>query len=87
LQELDYGGFLITTRSIYFGGTEHGVNFRLPLNNIVRFQPYSDGIGICKNGGREQIFAPQQVPDSGWWLFNLLQALSAKESGSKGQHA
>jgi hypothetical protein len=87
LQEVDYGGFLMTTRAIYFGGTERGTNFRLGYNSIIRFQPYSDGVGICKNGGREQIFAPQQIPDSGWWLFNLLQTLAAKASESMGHHA
>jgi hypothetical protein len=58
LQEVDYGHFLMTTRSIYFGGTEKGVNFRLPYNRIVRFEPYSDAVGICKDGGREQILCP-----------------------------
>jgi hypothetical protein len=80
LQEVDYGDFLMTTQGIYFGGTEHGVNFRLPYNQVVRFQPYSDAVGICKNGGKEKIFAPQHVSDSGWFLFNILQALAAKES-------
>lgn len=80
LQEVDYGDFLLTTKAIYFGGTERGVSFRLPYNQVVRFQPYSDAIGICKNGGKEQIFSPQQVADCGWFLFNILQALAAKES-------
>ena len=80
LQEVDYGYFLMTTRAVYFGGTEKGVNFRLPYNQVVRFQPYSDAIGICKNGAKEEIFAPQQVPGAGWFLFNVLQALAAKES-------
>ncbi len=83
LQEVDYGDFLMTPRSIYFGGTEKGVNFRLPYNQIVRFQPYSDAVGICKNGAKEKIFAPQQVPGAGWFLFNVLQALAAKESQVK----
>jgi len=83
LQEVDYGYFLMTARAIYFGGTEKGVNFRLPFNQIVRFQPYSDAVGICKNGGREKIFAPQQAPESGWFLFNVLQALAAKESETR----
>ena len=78
LQEVDYGDFLMTTQGIYFGGTEHGVNFRLPYKQIVRFQPYSDAVGVCKNGGREKIFAPQHVAESGWCLFNILQALAAK---------
>ena len=79
LQEVDYGDFLATTRSVYFGGREKGINFRLPYSQVVRFQPYSDAVGVCKNGAREKIFAPQQVPESGWFLFNVLQALAAKE--------
>jgi hypothetical protein len=80
LQDVDYGYLLMTTHAIYFGGTEKGVNFRLPYNQVVRFQPYSDAVGICKNGAKEKIFAPQQVPEIGWFLFNILQALAAKES-------
>ncbi len=80
LQEVDYGYLLMTTHAIYFGGTEKGVNFRLPYGQIVRFQPYSDAVGICKNGAKEKIFAPQQVPETGWFLFNILQALAARES-------
>lgn len=83
LQEVDYGYFLMTTRAIYFGGTEKGVNFRLPYNQVVRFQPYSDAVGICKNGSKEKIFAPQQAPWVGWFLFNVLQELATKESQVK----
>jgi hypothetical protein len=54
LQEVDYGDFLMTTKAIYFGGTERGVNFRLPYNQVIRFQPYSDAVGICPNGGKER---------------------------------
>ena len=79
LQEVDYGDFLMTTKGIYFGGREKGFNFRLPYNHIVRFEPYSDAVGICEGGKREKIFAPQQVPKTGWFLFNVLQALAAKE--------
>jgi hypothetical protein len=77
IQEVDYGDFLMTTQAVYFGGREHGLNFRLPYKHIVRFQPYADAIGICKNGGKEQMFAPQQLADCGWFLFNVLQALAA----------
>ncbi len=80
LQEVDYGDFLMTTQAIYFSGTEKGVNFRLPYGHVIKFQPYSDAVGICKNGGKEQIFAPQHVAESGWFLFNILQALAAKAS-------
>jgi hypothetical protein len=83
LQEVDYGDFLMTTQAVYFSGTEKGVNFRLPYSHIIKFQPYSDAVGICKNGGKEKIFAPQHGAESGWFLFNVLQALAAKDSGTK----
>ena len=76
LHDVDYGDFLMTTRGIYFSGTEKGINFRLPYNQIIRFQPYFDAVGICRNGGREQIFAPQRavtaeatrvLQESGWF--------------------
>ena len=70
----------MTTQAIYFGGREKGINFRLPYKQIVRFQPYSDAVGICKNGAKEKIFSPQHVPKSGWFLFNALQALAALDS-------
>ena len=114
LEEVDYGDFPMTTRAIYFGGTVRGINFRLPYREIIRFEPYSDAVGICKNAAREQIFVPIcahtpagmalsssadparvgvlrsdrppnliTFPDSGWFLFNILQALAAKDSGAR----
>ncbi|MGB6776357.1 MAG: hypothetical protein WBE45_18455 [Terriglobales bacterium] len=114
VEEVDYGDFLMTTRAIYFGGTARGTNFRLPYGQVIRFQPYSDAVGICKNAAREQIFVPigahtpagialssnvdqsrvqvllsdrprSQItfPDSGWFLFNILQALASKDSGTR----
>jgi hypothetical protein len=92
LQDVDYGSFLMTTRAIYFSGTEKGMNFRLPYNQIIKFQPYSDAVGICRNGAREQIFAPlkattaeatRALQDSGWFLFNVLQALATKDAEAK----
>jgi hypothetical protein len=92
LQDVDYGSFLMTTRAIYFSGTEKGINFRLPYNQIIKFQPYSDAVGICRNGARERIFAPlkattaeatRALQNSGWFLFNVLQALATKDSEAK----
>src|ERR1022692_18840 len=80
LQDIDYGDFLMTTEAVYFSGLEHGNSFKLPYNQVLRFQPYSDAIGICKNGAKEKIFAPQQVANCGWFLFNILQALATKHS-------
>ncbi len=113
LEEVDFGDFLITTRCIYFGGTQRGINFRLPYSQVIRFQPYSDAVGVCTTGTRERIFVPLGAqtpvglavasgtdtsrfgvvqadlpqtriafPDSGWFLFNILQALAAKDSAT-----
>jgi hypothetical protein len=61
LQELDAGDVLLTTRAIYFGGELNGISFRLPYSHIIRFEPYSDAIGICASGQREQIVIPTNV--------------------------
>jgi hypothetical protein len=115
LQEVDFGDVLMTNRAIYFSGRERGINFRLPYSQIIRFQPYSDAVGICKSDALEQVFvptgahtpaglavasgvdpsrvrillsdrpsAPIAFPDSGWFLFNILQALAAKDSAIRG---
>jgi hypothetical protein len=79
LQDIDMGDFLLTNRAIYFGGKQRGVNFRLPYNQIMRFQYYTDAVGVCKSGAKEQIFIPKNtgIPaDCGWFLFNVLQALA-----------
>jgi hypothetical protein len=91
VQELDCGELLITTRTIYYSGRS-GLSFRLPFNQIIQFKPYSDAVGICKNGAREQILAPRHIVwgdgvisgprDIGYYLFNLLQALAAKDSAA-----
>jgi len=86
VQEVDYGDFLMTTEGIYFGGREHRVNFKIPFRQIVRFNPYSDAVGICKNGTKEKILAPQHVAQCGWFLFNILQALASKDSQSQTHH-
>lgn len=96
LQEVDAGELLVTNRAIYFSGRAtggSGANFRLPFSQIIRFKPYSDAVGVCKNGAREQILAPRQMvwddgvisgpEDIGYYLFNLLQALAAKDSAAK----
>ena len=45
---LDTGVFLITNKHIYFGSNTK--NFRIKLENIVAVKPYSDGIGLQKDG-------------------------------------
>jgi hypothetical protein len=76
VQEVDYGGFLITTEGVYFGGDR--TNFKLPYRRIIRTEPYANGIAIAKDGGKPQIFQTTQQPDSGWFLFNVIEALSKR---------
>jgi len=83
LQEIDYGDFLVTTDNVYFSGHEHGTNFRIAFKQVIRFQPYTDAVGICKDASREKIFAPQHVENCGWFLFNVLQALAARDAGAR----
>ncbi len=44
LKEIDYGGMLLTTQNIYFGGER--TTFRIPYDHVVSFRPHSDEIGI-----------------------------------------
>ena len=92
LQDVDFGDALITTRAIYFSGRGRGINFRVPFNQIIRFKPYADAVGICRDGVREQIIVPQYIvwrngvanaKNIGWFLFNILQALAARDANSK----
>jgi hypothetical protein len=76
VQEVDYGDFLITTNAVYFGGER--TNFKIPYNRIIRTQPYTDGIAIAKDGGKPEIFQTTQQPDSGWFLFNVIEALTKR---------
>src|SRR5260370_18409207 len=76
---LDYGDFLMTTKAIYFGGTEHESTSDFPTPKLC--------VSALRRCGRDmqerwerKIFAPQHVAECGWFLFNILQALAAKES-------
>ncbi len=100
VRDLDCGELLITTRAIYYSGRAtggSGLNFRLPFDQIIQFRPYSDAVGICKNGAREQILAPDHIvfsdgvisgpTDIGYYLFNLLQAVAGKDSAARSHHS
>jgi len=63
LSAIDTGETLISSRALYFGGQRK--TLRIPLDRVVRYQPYIDAVGICESHG-----APK--------VFNLLSALSAR---------
>ena len=72
MQQLDTGSLVITTKHVYFAGASTG--FRIPYSKIVAFQPYSDGLGIVKDGARAkpQLF----MVGSGWFAYNLVMNVS-----------
>jgi hypothetical protein len=91
LKEIDYGGLLITTHNIYFGGPH--TTFRIPYEHIVSFQPYSAGIGVFRDGAnaKAEVFAVLEAnpsggnpvsarPVFGWFLFNLAHFLAQPEA-------
>jgi hypothetical protein len=69
----DTGLLGVTTKQLYFAGPVK--SFRIPYAKIVSFKPYSDGIGVQKDGvtAKPQTF----VTGDGWFTYNLLRNLSS----------
>jgi hypothetical protein len=88
MKEIDYGGALLTTQSLYFGG-DH-TTFRVLFRNILCLHPQPDGLGFSRDTGqgRPEIFKillpdnngnPVPAPSMfGWFLLNAAQFLSSK---------
>jgi hypothetical protein len=88
MKEIDYGGMLLTTESLYFGG-DH-TTFCIPIGSVLSFRPQPDGIGLSRNAnhGRPEVFAvlfpdanggpTPATPSMGWFLFNALHFLASK---------
>lgn len=89
MKEIDYGGMLLTTGAMYFGG-EH-TTFRISFDNIISFRAQEDGIGFSRKTGHgiPEVFSvlvpdkdgnPTQAPAMfGWFLFNATQFLASKK--------
>jgi hypothetical protein len=91
LKEIDYGGMLLTTQNMYFGG-EH-TNFRIPYDHVVSFRPESAGIGLFRDSAnaKAEVFTVLEAnpsagspvkarPVFGWFLFNMAHALAQPEA-------
>jgi hypothetical protein len=81
LKEIDYGRFLLTTQNMYFGGDHK--TFRLPYDHVVRFEPYSDGLGIFRDSAsaKPEVFTVANPFSAvGWFLFNLTHFLAQPEA-------
>lgn len=66
---VDTGLLGVTTRHLYFAGSRR--SFRVRHDRIVTLVPYSDGVGIMRDGVRAK---PEtfEVGD-GWFVYNLLR--------------
>lgn len=74
---LDAGEMLITSRSLYFGGEKK--TLQISLAQVLRYQPYIDGVGVCEAHGAPKVFVPDfRGMDTGWFFFNLLLAITSK---------
>lgn len=72
MQHIDTGLLCVTNKHIYFSGEVKGN--RIAFNKIIAFTPYSDGIGIQKDGANAKTQA--FVTGDGWFLHNLLSNIS-----------
>jgi hypothetical protein len=77
LLPLDVGQMLITSQALYFGGQT--TTLRISLANVLRYEPYIDGVGVCEAHGPPKVFVPDYSGmDTGWFFVNLLSTLTAK---------
>jgi len=75
LQALDGGTMLITSHALYFSGGK--TTLRIPLDRVLRYQPYVDGVGVCESHGAPKVFVfDYSGMDTGWFFYNLLVALT-----------
>jgi len=66
----DNGLLAVTNKHLYFGGGS-GKSFRVRLDKIVSFEPYSNGIGIHRDTATAK---PESfVTGDGWFTFNLVR--------------
>lgn len=72
LMHLANGIFAITNQNIFFSSANK--NLKIPLNEVINIDPYSDGIGIQKEGAnaKNQIFKNLD----GWFIYNLISNLA-----------
>lgn len=65
---VDTGILAVTTKHLYFQG--HTKTFRVRLDKVVSFMPYSDGVGIQRDAttAKPQFF----ITGDGWFTYNLL---------------
>lgn len=63
------GLLAVTNKHIYFSGGQK--KFRVRLDKIVAFEPFSDGIGIQRDAATAKL--QTFVTGDGWFTYNLVQ--------------
>jgi hypothetical protein len=71
---VDTGLVAVTTKQIYFFGSKKA--FRIPYAKIVSFEPFTNGLGIMRDGvsAKPQILVTQD----GWFTYNLVSNLARR---------
>ncbi len=64
----------VMQEALYFAGQGHA--FRIPFKKIVGLVPYSDGLGVQRDG--EQAKPMTFVLDDGWFAYNLITNLTQR---------
>lgn len=74
---VDTGWAVATNKNFYFAGQNKSL--RIPYEKILTYEPFSDGIGIVKDGSNAklQVF----VTHDGWFTYNLVTNLSRLNCG------
>ena len=73
MERTDDGILGITTKHIYFAGSEK--RFRVRLEKIVSFEPYADGLGIMRDTARAKPEIFLMPGQDAWAAVNLIDAL------------
>ncbi len=77
MQRTDTGTMGITTKHIYFGGTQKA--FRVRLDRIVSIMPYSDGLGIMRDRARAKPEHFGLTEHNVWFAANLVEAIQSAD--------
>ncbi len=72
--EMDSGLFGMTQQAVYFAGPKKSL--RLPYAKLVTVAPFSDGVGLQKDGSSAKPMT--FTPLDGWFTYNLIKNLSAQ---------
>lgn len=73
IRNMGQGTLTITNKNIYF--YSRMISIKIPFDKIISFTPYSDGLGIMKDGttAKPQIFSGLD----GWFIFNIVSNINA----------